>query len=56
MNLPTLGPKVLVALQSQDSYLAASSIYIQCVLAVVGILISDILLAMVDPRIKFGKR
>jgi len=53
MNLPTLGPRTLTALQSQDTYLAMSVVYIQCILAVVGILISDVLLSMVDPRIKF---
>jgi len=40
---------------SQDTYLASSVIFIQCILAVVGVLISDILLAVVDPRIKFGR-
>ncbi len=54
LGLPTLGPRVLQALMSQDTYLAASCVFIQCVLAVVGILISDLLLAVVDPRIKFG--
>ncbi|MBN2583718.1 MAG: ABC transporter permease [Planctomycetes bacterium] len=56
MHLPTLGPKVLVALESQDTYMAASCIFIQCILAIVGILISDILLSLVDPRIKFGSK
>ena len=56
MNLPTLGPKVLAALQSQDTYMAASCIFIQCILAIVGILISDIMLSVVDPRIKFGSK
>jgi peptide/nickel transport system permease protein len=54
LGLPTLGPRVLQALMSQDTYLAASCVFIQCVLAVVGILLSDLLLAVVDPRIKFG--
>jgi len=56
LGLPTLGPRVLEALMSQDTYLASSAVFIQCVLAVVGILISDILLAVVDPRIKFDGR
>jgi peptide/nickel transport system permease protein len=56
LALPTLGPKLLQALFSQDTYLASSIVFIQCILAVVGILISDILLAMVDPRIKFGSK
>ena len=54
LGLPTLGPKVLQALKSQDTYLASSIVFIQCILAVVGILISDILLSLIDPRIKFG--
>ena len=53
LNLPTLGPVVFRALQSQDTYLAASCVFIQCILAIVGILISDILLSLVDPRIRF---
>lgn len=53
LGLPTMGPKVLQALKSQDTYLASSFVFIQCILAVIGILVSDILLAMVDPRIKF---
>lgn len=54
LGLPTLGPRMLQALMNQDTYLAASCVFIQCILAVVGILLSDILLAVVDPRIKFG--
>ena len=56
LGLPTMGPTILQALKSQDTYLASSFIFIQCILAVVGILISDILLAMVDPRIKFESK
>jgi len=56
LGLPTLGPKLLEALFSQDTYLASSIVFIQCILAVMGILISDILLALVDPRIKFGSK
>ena len=36
--------------------LAASIVFIQCILAVLGILVSDILLAIVDPRIKFDSK
>ncbi|MBN2583660.1 MAG: ABC transporter permease [Planctomycetes bacterium] len=56
LNLETVGPKLLTALQNQDTYLAASIVFMECVLAVIGILISDILLSMVDPRIKFGSK
>ena len=54
LGLPTLGPRLLQALQSQDVYLASSCVFIHCILAVVGILVSDILLSIVDPRIRFG--
>ena len=56
LNLPTLGPKVLGALQSQDTYLASSAVFIQCILSIVGILVSDIMLSVVDPRIRFGSK
>jgi peptide/nickel transport system permease protein len=56
LQLPTLGPVNLTAVMNQDMKLAASTIFIQCILAVVGILLSDILLSLVDPRIKFEKK
>ncbi len=56
LGLPTLGPELLRALMGQNTYLAASIVFIQCILAVIGILISDILLAAVDPRIKFESK
>ena len=52
LGIPTLAPIMLSALMNQDMYLAASIIMIQSSLAVVGTLISDILLAWVDPRIR----
>lgn len=52
MSLPTVGPLLLRALIGQDMYLAGSIILIYCVLTVVGTLVSDILLAMLDPRIR----
>jgi peptide/nickel transport system permease protein len=52
MNLPTIGPMLLRALISQDMYLAGTIILIYMALAVVGTLISDILLAWLDPRIR----
>lgn len=54
LGLQTVGPQLLQALRAQDTYLATSIVFFQCILAVVGILISDILLAVVDPRIRFG--
>ena len=52
MNLPNIGPLLLRALVSQDMYLAGAILLIYCFLTVVGTLISDILLAWVDPRIR----
>lgn len=54
LNLPTMGPVVKRALMTQDMYLAGSFLLIVSVLTMVGTLISDIALAAVDPRIKFG--
>ncbi len=54
LSLPTTGPLLLKALQSQDMYLAASFIMILSVLTVIGTLISDILLTFIDPRIRYG--
>ncbi|MBW7915991.1 MAG: ABC transporter permease [Trueperaceae bacterium] len=52
MSLPTIGPLLLRALIGQDMYLAGTIILIFCLLAVLGALVSDILLAVLDPRIK----
>ena len=53
LSLPTTGPILLNALLSQDMYLAASFILILSALTVIGTMISDILLAWLDPRIRF---
>ena len=53
LSLPTTGPLYLRALQSQDMYLAGSIILILSVLTVLGTLISDVLLALLDPRIRY---
>lgn len=53
MNLPTTGPLLLRSLQSQDMYLAGSMILVLSVATVVGTLVSDILLALLDPRIRY---
>jgi peptide/nickel transport system permease protein len=54
LNLPTAGPLLLRALVGQDMYLAGSFILLMGVLTLVGMLISDILLAALDPRIRFN--
>lgn len=56
LNLPTMGPLLLVALRGQDMYLAGSIVMILSFLTVIGTLISDILLVVVDPRIRFEKK
>lgn len=53
LSLPTIGPLLLNALQMQDMYLAGSIILILSALTVIGTLISDILLAWNDPRIRY---
>jgi len=53
LNLPTTGPLLLQALLSQDMYLAGSFIMLLSILTVLGMLLSDILLAMIDPRIRY---
>ncbi|MBV7336477.1 ABC transporter permease [Chloroflexi bacterium TSY] len=52
LSLPTVGPLLLRALLSQDMYLAGSIVLILSVLTLIGTLISDILLAITDPRIR----
>jgi peptide/nickel transport system permease protein len=52
LNLPTTGPLLLSALLSQDMYLAGSFLLMLSILTVIGTLISDILLAWLDPRIR----
>jgi peptide/nickel transport system permease protein len=52
LNLPTIGPLLLRALLSQDMYLAGAIVLLISVLTVIGTLISDILLALLDPRIR----
>ena len=54
LNLPTAGPLLLRALISQDMYLAGSFILLMGVLTLIGMLVSDLLLALLDPRIRFN--
>ncbi len=53
LSLPTTGPLLLNALLVQDMYLAASFILILSALTVIGTLLSDIMLAWLDPRIRY---
>ncbi len=52
--LPTIGPLLLLALLSEDLYLAGSILFIITGLVLIGTLISDIILAWADPRIRLG--
>jgi peptide/nickel transport system permease protein len=52
LSLPTAGPLLLQSLMSQDMYLAGAFVLLICALTLVGALISDILLALADPRIR----
>jgi peptide/nickel transport system permease protein len=53
LSLPTAGPLLLQALLAQDMYLAGAFILLLCCLSILGMLVSDILLALVDPRIRY---
>jgi peptide/nickel transport system permease protein len=54
LSLPTIGPMLLRSLFGQDMFLAGSIVLILTVLTMIGTLISDIILAAVDPRIRMG--
>jgi peptide/nickel transport system permease protein len=54
LGLPTIGPLLYRALLGEDMYLAAGCIMILSVLTIIGMLISDIILAITDPRIRLG--
>ncbi|HJU19407.1 MAG TPA: ABC transporter permease [Stellaceae bacterium] len=58
MSLPTTGPMLLAALRSQDMYLAGSFLMFLAFMTVVGVLLSDLALAALDPRIRLqaGRR
>ncbi|NIR32316.1 MAG: ABC transporter permease [Gammaproteobacteria bacterium] len=53
LSLPTTGPMLISALQSQDMYLAGAFLMFLATLTVVGVLLSDLALAALDPRIRF---
>jgi peptide/nickel transport system permease protein len=58
MSLPTTGPMLLSALRSQDMYLAGSFLMFMATLTVIGVFVSDLALALLDPRIRLqaGRR
>ncbi|MFN4159406.1 MAG: ABC transporter permease [Gemmobacter sp.] len=54
LSLETTGPMLIRALQSQDMYLAGSFLMFLATLTVIGVLVSDIALAILDPRIRLA--
>ena len=54
LNMPTAGPILFSALQVQDMFLAGGFLLIMATFVVLGTLLSDILLSVMDPRIRFG--
>ena len=54
LSLPTTGPMMLDSLRSQDMYLAGSFLMFLATLTVVGVLLSDLALAALDPRIRLS--
>ena len=52
LNLPTIGPILLQSIQRQDTYAGGFLILLLGILTVIGVLVSDIMLAIVDPRIR----
>lgn len=55
LNLPTLGPLLFNGLINQDIELTSSVLIIQSLLAIFGVVFSDVLLTLLDPRIRFEK-
>lgn len=53
LDLPTIGPLMFEALVREDMFLAASCLLITCTLTLIGTFLSDILLAWLDPRIRY---
>jgi peptide/nickel transport system permease protein len=56
LNLPTTGPLLYQSLLTEDIFLATSLLFFLVVLTVIGTFISDVLLVIVDPRIRFAGR
>lgn len=56
LNLPTVGPVLLAALRGQDTFLAAFILFFTALLTLAGMLISDLILAALDPRVRLGER
>jgi peptide/nickel transport system permease protein len=55
LSLPTIGPLILSGLTSLDMYLAGSAVMVLAFLTIIGSFVSDMLLVVVDPRIRYEK-
>jgi peptide/nickel transport system permease protein len=55
LGLPTVGPVLLRALQAKDMFLAGTIVLLLGVMTVIGTLLSDVLLMLIDPRIRVGR-
>ena len=55
LSLPTAGPMLIQALKTQDMYLGGALIMFQCILVLIGTLLSDLLLLWLDPRIRYDR-
>ena len=56
LGLQTIGPTLLTALKTQDQFLSGFVLMFVALLTLIGTMISDILLVMLDPRIRYGGR
>jgi len=56
LGLQTIGPYLLTALKSQDQFLAGFVLMFVALLTLIGTMISDMLLVLLDPRIRYGGR
>ena len=56
LSLPTVGPYLFRALMGQDMFMAGSLVMMLGIFTLIGTLISDLLLVIVDPRIRFDRK
>ncbi|MEM6304764.1 MAG: ABC transporter permease [Pseudomonadota bacterium] len=56
LGLQTIGPALLTALKTQDQFLAGFVLMFVALLTLIGTMISDMLLVLLDPRIRYGGR
>ncbi|TDW79428.1 MULTISPECIES: ABC transporter permease [Kribbella] len=55
LNLPTIGPLLVNSLLNKDMYVAGTILLLLSALLVIGNFVADLLLTVVDPRIRFGE-